>query len=636
MSAEQFTVLLVEDNPGDARLITEMLREVTAIAYKLEQCATFAAAIQRLSRGGIDVVISDLALPDSQGLDTFVNLQRPYPGLAVLILTGLHDETLGMEAVRLGAQDYLVKGHVDSHTLDRAIRYAYERKRYHDALIEEKERLLVTLKAIADAVIVTDAAGKVILLNDIAAGLTGWPAARAVGRHLGEVFRIQDFSSTNPCEDPVKKVLAQKAAVFLPLGISLMSRDGAERLIEDSAAPIRDASGVITGVVIVFRDISERKKIEQELMKVQKLEALGVLAGGIAHDFNNILTAIINSLAYSKLHISPNDETFAALTEAENAAVRAKDITRQLMTFAKGGVSIKKTMLIGDIIRDNVTFLLRGSGVKQEIDIDPKLAPVDIDAGQFTQVINNLVLNAKQAMPAGGILCVSAQNVKLAEGQIKNLAPGLYIKMVVSDNGIGIPDRYLEKIFDPYFSTKQEGSGLGLAVTYSTIKHHHGSLQVFSKIGEGTIFEIYLPASERSPQVSKPFVEVTCGGTVLLMDDDGLVLETARRLLNSFGYEVQVVRNGTAVVDVYRQSFNEGKRFDAVILDSVVPGGVGGETAAAAILKIDPQAKLVLSSAYSEDSVASQYEERGFSAVLLKPYQAEALREVLGKVIRGG
>ena len=635
MSAEQFTVLLVEDNPGDARLITEMLREVTAIAYKLEQCATFAAAIQRLSRGGIDVVISDLALPDSQGLDTFVNLQRPYPGLAVLILTGLHDETLGMEAVRLGAQDYLVKGHVDSHTLDRAIRYAYERKRYRDALIEEKERLLVTLKAIADAVIVTDAAGKVILLNDVAAGLTGWSADKAVGRHFGEVFRIQDSSNTNPCEDPVKKVLTQKSAVFLPLGISLLSRDGAERLIEDSAAPICDPSGVITGVVIVFRDISERKKIEQELMKVQKLEALGVLAGGIAHDFNNILTAIINSLAYSKLHISPHEETFIALTDAEKAAVRAKDITHQLMTFAKGGVPIKRTMFVGDIIHESVNFLLRGSGVKQEIDIDQKLWPVDIDAGQFTQVINNLTLNAKQAMPAGGALRMSAQNVELAGGQIKTLAPGRYIKVVVSDNGTGIPEKYLEKIFDPYFSTKQEGSGLGLAVTYSIIKHHHGSIQVFSKAGEGTTFEIYLPASERSPAASQSFVEVAGGGTVLLMDDDGLALETVRRLLNSFGYEARTAKDGAAAVDIYRQSFNEGKHFDAVILDLVVPGGLSGHEAAAQIIKIDPQAKLILSSGYCDDPVIVRYKDYGFSAVIPKPYQAEALREVLGKVIRG-
>ncbi|MGM0680959.1 MAG: PAS domain-containing sensor histidine kinase [Thermodesulfobacteriota bacterium] len=340
-----------------------------------------------------------------------------------------------------------------------------DRLQTEEALAAEKERLAVTLRSIGDGVITTDTEGKVTMINKVAEDLTGWPQHEAEGRPLIEVFRIINELTRAVCDNPVEKVLSSGRIVGLANHTALISRDGTQRTIADSGSPIRDHQSRIIGVVLVFRDVTRQLQMEKEITKVKKLESIGVLAGGIAHDFNNILTGILGNLNLALFDGNMEKGTRKLLTEAEKASVRAKALTAQLLTFSQGGEPIKETASFEEVIRDSVEFILHGDRVAAKFDIPEDLWLVDIDKGQMSQVVQNLVLNASHAMPEGGLIEITGENIHtISDEHIFLASDQKYIKITITDYGIGIPESFVEKIFDPYFSTKQEGSGLGLPI----------------------------------------------------------------------------------------------------------------------------------------------------------------------------
>ena len=512
-----------------------------------------------------------------------------------------------------------------------------ERKLAEEFLAAEKEQLSVTLRSIGDGVITTDTEGQIVLINKVAETLTGWTMEEAVGNPLHTVFHIINEKTRLPCENPVSKVLTGGTIVGLGNDTVLISRDGNERIIADSGAPIRDLNSKIIGVVLVFRDITEKQKMEQELLKAQKLESLGILAGGIAHDFNNILTAILTNVTLAKAYTA-DERTVQKLSTVEKAIQQAKDLTQQLLTFSRGGAPIRKTTTIGDLIRDTAGFALRGSNVRCRFSIPHNLWSVNIDEGQISQVINNLIINADQAMPEGGILDIHAENIRITGPRQAPLPPGAYIAISIKDQGVGIPEQHIDKVFDPYFTTKHKGIGLGLATTYSIIKHHNGHISVESPPGEGATFTIWLPASggEQSVEKETPLVPLKGKGNLLVMDDEDIILEAAGDVLEYLGYSVVCARNGKEALAAYALAMEEGNPFDAVIMDLTIPGGLGGKETIQKLIDIDPDVVAIVSSGYSNDPVMANFREYGFKGIVTKPYTIEELSKVLYTVLSDG
>jgi two-component system cell cycle sensor histidine kinase/response regulator CckA len=398
---------------------------------------------------------------------------------------------------------------------------------------------------------------------------------------------------------------------------------------------VKDAHGKTVKTYGVNQDITDRKRMEEELLKVQKLESVGTLAGGIAHDFNNILTTIIGNIALARMQVKPEDEIFDLLSEAETASTRAQALTRQLLTFAKGGMPVKETASIKGVIEESSLFMLRGSNTRCGFSIAKDLWPAEVDVGQISQVINNIVLNASQAMPEGGIIQVAAENLIIDVEHGLPLKPGRYIRISITDQGVGIAEKYLSKVFDPYFTTKHAGSGLGLAVTYSIIKKHDGHITVESRLGVGTTFQIYLPASEKAVSEKEEASPIKGQGRILVMDDQAPLRKMVGRVLQKLGYASEFAEHGAEAIEMYKAAMESEKPYDAVILDLTVPGGMGGKKAMEQLLEIDPEVKAVVSSGYSEDPVLAHFQEYGFKGMMPKPFESLSLSKVLHEVLRG-
>ncbi len=406
-------------------------------------------------------------------------------------------------------------------------------------------------------------------------------------------------------------------------------RDHLEKLVRARTAELKIKNEEL------LREISERQHMEEELLKIQKLESVGVLAGGIAHDFNNILTSILGNISIAIMQTTPKSEIFQILTNAEKAALHAKDLTMQFLTFSKGGSPLKTSVSITDLIKDSVNFMLRGSNVKCEFSLPDDLWPVEIDQAQMSQVINNLIINADQAMPGGGNIEISATNVMIRPGELIPLKKGKYVKVSIKDHGKGISKRNLTKIFDPYFTTKKRGNGLGLSVAYSIVKKHEGYIAVMSEPGKGTTFCIYIPASREKISEKKALKESLFVGkrNILVMDDEKGVREILSTMLKKLGCEVVCVKDGAEAIIMYKQSKESGKPFDVVIMDLTIPGGMGGQETIKKLLEINPEVKAIVSSGYSNAPIMSHYQAYGFSSVIAKPYRITELSKILRDVI---
>ena len=510
-----------------------------------------------------------------------------------------------------------------------------ERKAAEEALATEKEQLAVTLRSIGDGVITTDTGGRIVLMNKIAEDLTGWRQEEACGEPLERILNIFNGKTGKARSNPAEEVLRTGRTVVKASHTVLIARDGSKRIIADSCAPISNRESSIIGMVLVFRDITEQEALKANLQRAEKLESLGILAGGIAHDFNNMLTGILGNISIAKMCATGDSRVRERLEEAEKAALRTRDLTQQLLTFAKGGAPVKKTSSIAEILTDLSNFALRGSNVGCCFDIPDDLWPGDIDPGQISQVIHNLVINADQAMPDGGMIHVNAQNKVVTGRDRLPLADGSYIHISIRDTGVGISAEHLPMIFDPYFTTKQRGSGLGLATSYSIVSHHMGCITAESEPGKGTTFHVYLPATPQETVAPPPQAagHATGSGRILVMDDEPMIREVAGAFLGMLGYDVSFAEHGEEAIALYREALQSGRPFAAVVMDLTIPGGMGGKEAIRRLLEIDPSVKALVSSGYSTDPVMADYRNFGFKGVVLKPYVIGDLSSALQSVI---
>ncbi len=391
------------------------------------------------------------------------------------------------------------------------------------------------------------------------------------------------------------------------------------------------------GLLVSIFDMTERRKMEEELLKAQKLESLGVLAGGIAHDFNNMLTVMLGNIALAKMRLNKDDDIMTRLEKAESAIHRAKDLTRNLLTFSRKGELSKKTVAIGELVRETTNFALSGSRSRCELSIPADLWPVEADEGQISQVIDNMIINADQSMPEGGTIRVECENLPEWSSGLPLLKAPRYIRISIGDQGPGISPEIREKIFDPYFSTKEGKSGLGLATSYSIINKHGGHIALESEPGAGATFHIYLPAAEAMKEERGREESKALRGNerVLIMDDEEAVREVAEGFLNSIGCEIALARDGTEALELYLNARETGRPFDAVILDLTVSGGMGGIETIKKLTEIDKEVKAIVSTGYSNDPVMAEYRKYGFKGVLNKPYKLQEMSEVVSRVLAG-
>ncbi len=522
------------------------------------------------------------------------------------------------------------------------------------AIIESVKKMLETIKEKNKEIIQRDELFRTVI--EYAADWAYW--LDETGHFKYNSIKCKEITGYSPeefQEDPdlIKKIIFDRDRPFFEehlrsvvtdqphknLEFRIVTRDGNIRWISHNCNKIYDSSGKFIGVRGSNLDITEQKLAAEELSKIEKLESLGVVAGGIAHDFNNLLTAILGNISLAKMEADPSSSIYKRLEASEKASIRAQNLTQQLLTFAKGGSPVKRRSSLKRIILETAEFALKGSNVACKFDFAKDLWVVEVDPGQISQVLHNLILNADQAMPHGGIIRIEARNKTVQKSSRSMVPPGDYVVITVQDEGCGIPKEFLPKIFDPYFTTKEKGSGLGLAVCFSIVRKHGGFITVESKPGKGTTFRIYLPAlQEIIPEDHQEQGSISGSGMgkrVLIMDDDPNVLQLLRESLRYLGYKSETARDGNEAVMKYQEAMKDGRPFDAVIMDLTIPGGMGGREAAQQLLKIDPKAKIIVSSGYSKDDTITNYKKYGFCASLPKPYKLETISRVLLSVFSG-
>ncbi len=508
---------------------------------------------------------------------------------------------------------------------------ATEKKRAMDALEESEDRLRDFLDGAIDLIQSVSPEGRFLYVNRAWRETLGYDN-EAIGRMT--LLDIVAPDRRDHCAALFDRVLAGEDVGRIET--RFVARDGRIVTVEGHVN-CRFEDGRPVATRSIFRDITDKKRMEEEIQKASTLESLGVLAGGIAHDFNNILTAILGNISLARLGLPPGVAASARLDEAETASFRAKALTQQLLTFSKGGAPIRQTASAAELIRETAGFALRGSNVRCEFEIPADLWPVVVDEAQVSQVINNIIMNADQAMPDGGIIEVRAGNAAVGAGDEPPLKKGDYVKISIRDHGIGISTENLLRIFNPFYTTKEKGSGLGLTTAYSIIRRHEGTIRVESTVGAGTKFSIFLPATRKTPQEKGDggARHAPGRGKVLVMDDEKALRDVAVDILGAIGYEGAAVKDGAEALAVYRAAMETGRPFDAVIMDLTIPGGMGGKEAVRKLLEIDPAAKAIVSSGYSSDPVMSDFRRYGFRGVIAKPYRVRELGEVLGSVVSG-
>ena len=514
------------------------------------------------------------------------------------------------------------------------IRDITERRKTEEELHNKAAFLEAQINSSIDGILIVDPHGKKILQNKRAIEM--WKIPQHIADDLDDKSQVQHVTKmAKNHEQFIEKI------IYLYGHPNETSRDEVElidgTIIDRYSAPVLGKNGVNYGRIWYFHDLTERKRLEEELIIAHKLDSLGVLAGGIAHDFNNILTGIIGNISIVRYKMDPNDKLHEILNEAEKAAFQAKTLTQQLLTFSKGGAPVKRLTVLSDLLRESATFASRGSKAKCEFRLAPNLNMTEVDPGQIGQVISNIVLNAVQAMPEGGDIEIQAGNINIEKTQKLPLKPGTYVYTSIKDNGNGIPAAHLEKIFDPYFTTKQTGSGLGLATSYSIIKKHGGHITVESEAGKGSVFTFYLPAYKGKTDASglTKDTELKPGrGRVLVMDDDKMICTFLKRVLTDLGYTVESALDGNDAASLYAETWKTKEAFDIVILDLTVPGGKGGIETLKNLKKLDPNIKAIVSSGYSNDPILANYSKHGFAAVLPKPYDVREVSELLHRLLK--
>lgn len=514
-----------------------------------------------------------------------------------------------------------------------------ERQLVEDRLRESEVHYRLLADEASDVIWKLDSNYRFTYISPADERLRGYRSDEVIGRHVFEFLSADGIA--------ILKKIAQQRMEAEQQGILTgnttfeaqhLCKDGRWIWVEISSSPKRDSDGKVTGFHGISREITERKERENELLKIEKMESLGALAGGIAHDFNNILTGIMGNISFAKMFLDAEHKSYKPLTEAERASLRAGALANQLLTFARGGEPVKKIVSLKQLLNETVSLVLRGSNVKGIIEIPEAIHSIEADEGQVVQVFHNIIINATQAMPGGGTLIITGENENLEGANSLNLPEGIYVRLSFTDQGCGISDADLKKIFDPYFTTKSSGTGLGLASVHSIVNRHGGHIGVRSTTGNGTTFTIYLPSTGEAYGTEQtcppaPSTGVHPGGSVLIMDDEEIIRDMATEILGFLGYQAIACEDGSEAVARYKAAKESGATVSAVIMDLTIPGGMGGKEAAAQILAIDPNACLIVSSGYSSDPIMSDYAAYGFSGAITKPYNITEFEQLLSSML---
>jgi PAS domain S-box-containing protein len=618
-------ILLVEDHPGSRRnlqrLIARRGHEVMAVGSAEEAEAALAAE-------RFPFLILDWMLPGKSGVELCRQLRAQPNGdeMFILLVTARADTADLEQALEAGANDYLTKPldvgllNVRISVAERQIRELAERNQARAALQESARTMTNILEKTTDGFFAVDSEWKLTYVNAEAETMVGRKRDELLGGLLWERFPelIGSISQTN-----YEKVMAERVAM------KFEANDASGKTwFEVHAYP---SNG---GVSVFFRDISERKKTESERLTTSKLESLGTLAGGIAHDLNNILTVISGNIGLAQIDAPADSGSLLGfLSKAGQAAQHAAHLSSQLLTFSKGGAPLKKVVSIGELLEHSAEFALYGSNLRADFDIAVDLWKAEVDAGQIEQVVNALMLNAREAMQHGGTVRVRARNVVIEENANALLAAGRYIKVSITDRGSGISDELRTKIFDPYFTTKPTATGLGLAISYSIVKKHGGLLLLESSSPDGSVFAFYLRASEHA--VSTPEARVSGRPfqynhqRILIMDDEAAIRELTSQLLGTLGYEVTAAPDGLEAVRLYERALRRGEHFQAVILDATVRGGMGGVATIERLRSMDPKVNAIICSGYSDEAALSEFLAYGFRGALPKPFTRSELADAL-------
>jgi len=503
------------------------------------------------------------------------------------------------------------------------------------SLIESEEKFRLLMELATDGVLVVQD-GKIKEVNYYLAKMCGYTIDEMLDTDLASFFHSDDIETI---ETIYEKPLTDDNLLAVH-DLTMMCKNGHRVEVEVIAG--RFIFQNKPSNLLVVRDISDRSKSDRELERTRQLESIAALSGGIAHDYNNLLTAIIGNISLAQTYLDPDDKVFLLLSQALAASKTAKDLTQKLITFSKGGSPDKKVAEVGKLVKNATEFTLSGSNLKSEFNFADNLWPVEVDSRQIGQAIHNVIMNAREAMPDGGLLKVSAENAT-SDDDLSNLRKGNYVKISIADCGNGIAPKNLDKIFNPYFSTKQMGSkkgtGLGLSICHSIIRKHGGNVTVTSKYRRGTTLHIYLPSAngksldQRTAGTMEQEIPIFGEGRILVMDDEAMIRKLAGELLSYLGYDFDFALDGAEAIKRYKQAMNSKKPFDAVILDLTVKGGMGGKETIEKLSKIDPKVVAIVSSGYCNDPGITDFGQFGFSGVVTKPYTMSELGEKLNQVV---
>jgi two-component system, cell cycle sensor histidine kinase and response regulator CckA len=626
---QKMKILLVEDHQESRKHLQRLLEgrghEITAVESAEKAEAALLAQ-------HFPFLILDWMLPGKSGLELCRELraQAQNDNVFILLVTARAEAEDLEQALEAGANDYLTKP-LDLRLLsirlsvaERRIEELAERAQARAELQETVKRMVDILENTSDGFFALDWDWKFTYLNP--------PAETMLGRSREEL-------------------LGQDARVHYPSFIGSVLETKYSQMMDEQVAMEFEATDSTTGknwyevkaypsrggISVFFRNITERKRLEEERLTTGKLESLGTLAGGIAHDLNNILTVISGNIGLAQIEAPKEAQLLlTALSKAGQAAQHAVRLSGQLLTFSKGGAPVKQIASLEELLRQSVEFCLYGSNLHAQIDFPHDLWKTEVDRGQMEQVVNGLVMNAREAMPHGGTVTVTGRNIEVDATSGLLLAPGRYVKIAICDKGAGIDEALAKKIFDPYFTTKPSGSGLGLSIGYSIIKKHGGLLQLESSSAEGSTFVFYLPAAVgQTVETAAPVDEPTshCANQrILVMDDEAAIRDLTSQLLGTLGYEVTTVPDGQSAVQTYECALKSGENFQAVILDATVRGGMGGLATIERLRSLDPEVTAIICSGYSDESALAQFLAYGFRGALPKPFSRAELADALERV----
>lgn len=630
-------ILVVEDDPTTRTLMNHL---ISARGHQVIACGSAEEASELLDQYHFNAAILDWMLPGMSG-PAFCRLVRQRPGghdLYILLVTARNSPSDLEEALDSGANDYLVKPW-ESKVLLVRLRIAEQqvveikdRKLGRDALREStlrSERLALVARQTQNGVVLLDPKGNIEWTNLAFEKMAVRGPASYLKRPFLELIEAAEFAQREEIERCISEGHPAEGEIVWT------GNDGQKRWLHYSLTPLILDKGGSSGLVSLFSDITMLKRADEERFKSSKLESLGVLAGGIAHDLNNILTVISGNLSLARTCLTTNPTRIVEhLDKADTATLRASDLSKQLLTFAKGGDPLKQTLHLGELVERATRFALYGSNLSCVFDFSPELAKVQADPYQIEQVINNLVINAREAMPGGGKLVVGGRDELLAEENPYDLPAGAHVRISFADNGPGIPPDVMRQIFDPYFSTKETGSGLGLTLSFSIISKHGGRLLVDSVEGQGATFDMLLPAATvELPVISNLAAPAPGRRRVLCMDDEPSIRELISAMLSLSDYDVTTTSHGEEAVAVYREHLETNQPFDAVILDATIPGGMGGLDTIKALLEINPDVRAIICSGYSDESALAAMESYGFKASLPKPFSSKQLETLVARII---